>query len=176
MWSVRAGEYHSGTRRKEAPALATPRVHLGNGIPPGAPNFLASPGHAGRTRVVWGHILNTLRHMLTRRPHNVLRKFTILCRPHSQPSWLHAARGPPHPCEPVTGATVARLHLHGGCGMGGSARTESRLTGARDWRELGELGETGYRVFWGWGASQSSATATTLDFRISLSPPRKPHV
>ena len=42
-------------------------------------NFLASLHHTGRRRVVLDHTLNTLQHVFTRKSHNVLSKFTILC-------------------------------------------------------------------------------------------------
>ena len=38
----------------------------------------ASLCHIGR-RVVLGHTLNTLRHVITKTSHNLLSKFTILC-------------------------------------------------------------------------------------------------
>ena len=51
-------------------------------------NLLASLDHTGR-RIVLGHTLNTLWHIITHTHKNshVLSKFTILCWPHSQPSW-----------------------------------------------------------------------------------------
>ena len=45
----------------------------------GVSNLLASLGHTGRRRVVLGHTLNTLQHIITKKSHNVLSKFTILC-------------------------------------------------------------------------------------------------
>ena len=42
-------------------------------------DVLAFPGHTGRRRVVLGHTLNTLRHIITKKSHIVLSKFTILC-------------------------------------------------------------------------------------------------
>ena len=39
---------------------------------------MVSLGHTGR-RVVLGHTLNTLRHIITKKSHHVLDKFTILC-------------------------------------------------------------------------------------------------
>ena len=45
----------------------------------GVSNVLASLGHTGRRRVVLGHILNTLWHGITKKSHNILSKFTILC-------------------------------------------------------------------------------------------------
>ena len=39
---------------------------------------LASLGHTGRRRVVLGHTLNTLQHIITKKSHNILSKFTIL--------------------------------------------------------------------------------------------------
>ena len=42
-------------------------------------DLLASLGHTGKRRVVLGHILNTLCHVITKKSHNVLSKFTILC-------------------------------------------------------------------------------------------------
>ena len=42
-------------------------------------NLLVSLGHTGRRRVVLGHTLDTLQHVITKKSHNVLRKFTILC-------------------------------------------------------------------------------------------------
>ena len=52
------------------------------GRPPrksGVPKLLVSLHHTGRTRVVLGHTLNTLQHIITKTSHNVLSKFTILC-------------------------------------------------------------------------------------------------
>ena len=43
----------------------------------GVSNLLASLGHTGR-RVVLGHTLNTLGHVITKNSHNVLNKFTGL--------------------------------------------------------------------------------------------------
>ena len=54
-------------------------------------NLLVSLHHSGR-RVVLGHTLNTLQHVITSKSHNVLSKFTFRVGPHSQPPW--AARGP----------------------------------------------------------------------------------
>ena len=45
----------------------------------GASNLLASLRHTGRRRVVLSHTLNTLWHVITKKSHNVLSKFTILC-------------------------------------------------------------------------------------------------
>ena len=45
----------------------------------GCPTFLASLGHT-RRRVVLGHTVNTLRHVITKKSHNVLSKLTTLCR------------------------------------------------------------------------------------------------
>ena len=42
-------------------------------------NLLASLHYAGRRRVVLGHTLNILWHVITKISHNVLSKFTILC-------------------------------------------------------------------------------------------------
>ena len=53
---------------------------------------LASLGHPGRRRVVLGHTLNTLQHVITKTSHNVLREFLFCVGPRSQPSW--ATRGP----------------------------------------------------------------------------------
>ena len=39
---------------------------------------MASLGHTGRRRAVLGHTLNTLGHVITKKSHNVLSKFTIL--------------------------------------------------------------------------------------------------
>ena len=39
---------------------------------------MVSLGHTGR-RVVVGHILNTLQHVISEKSHNVLSKFMILC-------------------------------------------------------------------------------------------------
>ena len=47
--------------------------------PSGVSNLLASLGHTGRRRVVLDHTLNTLQHVITKKPHNVLSKFMILC-------------------------------------------------------------------------------------------------
>ena len=44
----------------------------------GVSNLVASLHHTGR-KVVLGHALNTLRHITTKKPHNVLSKFTTLC-------------------------------------------------------------------------------------------------
>ena len=41
-------------------------------------DILASLGHTGRS-VVLGYTLNTLQHEITKKSHDVLRKFTILC-------------------------------------------------------------------------------------------------
>ena len=42
--------------------------------------LLASLGHTGRRRVVLGHTLNTLQHVITqKKSRNVFSKFTILC-------------------------------------------------------------------------------------------------
>ena len=54
-------------------------------------NLFASLGNTG-TRVVLGHTLTTLWHVITKNPHNVLSKFMTLCGLHSWPSW--AACGP----------------------------------------------------------------------------------
>ena len=48
-------------------------------FPPGVSNLLASLGHTGRRSVVVGHTLNILQHVITKKSHNVLSKFTILC-------------------------------------------------------------------------------------------------
>ena len=45
---------------------------------PGVSKLLASLGHTG-IRVVLGHTLNTLQHIITKTSHNVLSKFMILC-------------------------------------------------------------------------------------------------
>ena len=45
----------------------------------GLSNLLASLGHTGRRRVVLRHTLNTLWHIITKKSHNVLSKFTMLC-------------------------------------------------------------------------------------------------
>ena len=45
----------------------------------GVSELLASPGHTGRIRVVLGHTLNTLQHIIAEKFHNVFNKFTILC-------------------------------------------------------------------------------------------------
>ena len=51
-------------------------------------NLLASLSHTGRRRVVLGHTLNTLWHIIIKKKsHNVLNKFMILCWPQSQASW-----------------------------------------------------------------------------------------
>ena len=42
-------------------------------------NLLASLGHTGRRSIVIGHPLNTVWHVITKNPHNVLSKFTVLC-------------------------------------------------------------------------------------------------
>ena len=44
----------------------------------GVSNLLASLGHTGR-RFVLGHVLHTLRHVITKVSHNVLSKLTVLC-------------------------------------------------------------------------------------------------
>ena len=41
--------------------------------------LLASLGHSGRRRVVLGHTLNTLWHVITTKSRHVLSKFTMLC-------------------------------------------------------------------------------------------------
>ena len=41
--------------------------------------LLASLGHTGSRRVGLGHILNTLSHIITKKSHNILSKFMILC-------------------------------------------------------------------------------------------------
>ena len=46
--------------------------------PSGVFKLLASLGHTGR-RVVLGHTLNTLWHVITKTSHHILRKLTILC-------------------------------------------------------------------------------------------------
>ena len=46
---------------------------------PDMSNLLASLGHTGRRRVVLGHTLNTLQHIIIKISHNVLSKFMILC-------------------------------------------------------------------------------------------------
>ena len=46
---------------------------------PGVSNVLVSLGHTGRRRVVLGHTLNTLGQVITKKSHNVLSKFMILC-------------------------------------------------------------------------------------------------
>ena len=49
------------------------------GLELGVSNLLVSLGHTGR-RVVLGHTLNTLWHVITHKEsHNVLNKFMILC-------------------------------------------------------------------------------------------------
>ena len=45
----------------------------------GVPSLLASLGHTGRRRVVSGHPLNTLRHIITETSHDVLTKWMVLC-------------------------------------------------------------------------------------------------
>ena len=40
---------------------------------------MASLGHTGKRRVVLGHTLNTLQDVITKKSHDVLSKFTILC-------------------------------------------------------------------------------------------------
>ena len=46
----------------------------------GMPNLLASVGHTVRIRVVFGHKLNILQHIIThKKSHNVLSKFMTLC-------------------------------------------------------------------------------------------------
>ena len=52
-----------------------------------------SLGHAGR-RVVSGHMLNTLRHVMTKKSHCVLSKFTILRWATLSHPGLRAAGGP----------------------------------------------------------------------------------
>ena len=46
---------------------------------PDMSKLLASLGHTGRRRVVLGHTLNTLQHIIIKISHNVLSKFMILC-------------------------------------------------------------------------------------------------
>ena len=45
----------------------------------GVSKLLASLGHTGTRRVVLGHVLNTLRHIITKKSHKVLSKSTLLC-------------------------------------------------------------------------------------------------
>ena len=46
----------------------------------GVSHLLASLGHTGKIKVVLGHTLNTLRHIIThKKSHNAISKFTILC-------------------------------------------------------------------------------------------------
>ena len=47
-------------------------------LPAEVSNLLASLGHTGRN-VILGHTLNTLQHIITKKSHNVLSKFMILC-------------------------------------------------------------------------------------------------
>ena len=49
---------------------------------PGVSNLLASLRHNGR-RVVLGHTLYTLQHVITKKSHNILSKFMICVGPHS---------------------------------------------------------------------------------------------
>ena len=44
----------------------------------GVSNLLVSLGHTGR-RVVLGHTLNTLQHIITKKSYHVLSKVVILC-------------------------------------------------------------------------------------------------
>ena len=43
----------------------------------GVSKLLASLGHTGRRKVVLGHTLNTLQHVITKKSHAVLSKFMI---------------------------------------------------------------------------------------------------
>ena len=45
----------------------------------GVSNLLASLGHAGRRRVVLGHTVNALQHVISKKSYNILSKFTTLC-------------------------------------------------------------------------------------------------
>ena len=45
----------------------------------GVQPFGVNLGHAGSKRIVLGHTLNTLQHVITKTPHNVLSEFMILC-------------------------------------------------------------------------------------------------
>ena len=54
-------------------------LHLLGGCLPEVSNLLTSLGHTGRRIVVLGCTLNTLWRVITKKSHNVLSKFTILC-------------------------------------------------------------------------------------------------
>ena len=57
----------------------------------GVSNLLVSLGHTGR-RVVLGHPLNTLQHVITKKKsHNVLSNLWFCVGPHSPPSWAACA-------------------------------------------------------------------------------------
>ena len=56
-----------------------PHIHLLGLLYIEASGLVASLGHPGRRRVVLGHTLSTLRHIITKIPHNVLSTFTTLC-------------------------------------------------------------------------------------------------
>ena len=63
--------FHGVTTLKRAQNLNHPA--------PRVSELSASLCHTGRRRGVLGHTLNTLRHVVTKKSHNVLSKFTILC-------------------------------------------------------------------------------------------------
>ena len=59
--------------------LSMLQVHQAGKKVSGVSNLLVSLGHTGRRRVVWGHTLNILWRVITKKSHNVLSKFTVLC-------------------------------------------------------------------------------------------------
>ena len=56
-----------------------PVCFIGIGSLPGVSNLSASLGHTGRRRVVLGHTLNTLQHVITKNLINALSIYTVLC-------------------------------------------------------------------------------------------------
>ena len=83
IYPYMVGEHILRNLRKEDKGLGTPNPQLKDTVPnqkgPGVSNLLASLGHTGRRRVVSGHTLNTLQHVITQKTHNVLSKCTVLC-------------------------------------------------------------------------------------------------
>ena len=74
----------------------------------GVSNLLASLDHTGRRRVVLGHTLNTLQHIVTHKKyHNVLSKFMILC-------WASftAILGCMQPCSPQASSWTPLPMVH----------------------------------------------------------------
>ena len=77
----------------------------------GVSNILASLGHTGRT-IVLGHTLNTLWHIIKRKSHNLLSKFTVLCWTSFIATWgciwPAGCVGVEHPC--LIGSGSDRQH------------------------------------------------------------------